>query len=563
VNLSLPAVAPALTLGLLALPVLCGLAGTVFPAFGYLPVLGGTTFTFAHFRSLAAEPGLWHSAVQAYKVGLVSGLISLTIVAGFTAAWFGRPAFTRMQTMVSPLLSVPHAAAALGLAFMIAPSGFLSRLVSSWLTGWERPPDALIINDPAGLTLIAGLVVKEVPFLFLVTLAALPQVPARRAIRLTASMGYGQMAGFVLGTWPGIYRQIRLAVFAVLAFASSTVDVSIILGPTVPATLPVRLVGWMNDPDLSRRFMACAGAVLQIGVSCAVLATWWIGEKIAGTALRFMAQTGWRMRRDAFVRHLARVAMGLSAMIVFGGLASMAVWSFAGLWSFPDTLPDTLTLRTWKRALPSAGEHVITTITIGVAATLLSVILVIGCLLREDETGRSGGQRALAFLYLPLLVPQIGFLFGLQFLLVAVGVDATLPALTLAHMVFVLPYVFLSLSAPWRAFDRRYERVAAGLGASASKILWRVRLPMLLRAMLAAAAVGFAVSVGQYLPTLLIGGGRFATVTTEAVALGSGANQRIAGVYTFLQMMLPFVGFALATAIPALIFRQRRAISTH
>ena len=39
---------------------------------------------------------------------------------------------------------------------------------------------------------------------------------------------------------------------------------------------------------------------------------------------------------------------------------------------------------------------------------------------------------------------------------------------------------------------------------------------------LTAAAVGFAVSVGQYLPTLLIGAGRLPTITTEAVALASG-----------------------------------------
>ena len=83
---------------------------------------------------------------------------------------------------------------------------------------------------------------------------------------------------------------------------------------------------------------------------------------------------------------------------------------------------------------------------------------------------------------------------------------------------------------------------------------------MLTRAVLVASAVGFAVSVGQYLPTLLIGAGRFPTITTEAVALGSGGNRRVIGVYAFLQMLLPFLGFALATLVPALLFRNRRAI---
>ena len=121
------------------------------------------------------------------------------------------------------------------------------------------------------------------------------------------------------------------------------------------------------------------------------------------------------------------------------------------------------------------------------------------CLLNEDETGRRAGRRALALLYLPLIVPQVAFLFGLQLILILSGAVASLPALVFAHLVFVMPYVFLSLSDPWRAFDRRYEAVAAGLGKPRWTVFFRVKLPMLARAILTAAAVGFAVSVGLYL----------------------------------------------------------------
>ena len=69
---------------------------------------------------------------------------------------------------------------------------------------------------------------------------------------------------------------------------------------------------------------------------------------------------------------------------------------------------------------------------------------------------------------------------------------------------------------------------------------------MLLAPILTAAAVGFAVSVGQYLPTLLIGGGRVETLTTEAVALAAGGDRRLIGVYALMQTLAPFAGFALA-----------------
>ena len=53
-------------------------------------------------------------------------------------------------------------------------------------------------------------------------------------------------------------------------------------------------------------------------------------------------------------------------------------------------------------------------------------------------------------------------------------------------------------------------------------------------------------SVGQYLPTLLLGAGRITTLTTEAVALASGANRRITGAYGLLQAVWPALAFALA-----------------
>ena len=73
--------------------------------------------------------------------------------------------------------------------------------------------------------------------------------------------------------------------FAVLAFSTSVVDVAAILGPTTPAPLAVRLTGWMNDPELSTRFLASAGALLQLGVTGAALLIW-IGLERAFAWLR-------------------------------------------------------------------------------------------------------------------------------------------------------------------------------------------------------------------------------------------------------------------------------------
>jgi putative thiamine transport system permease protein len=75
----------------------------------------------------------------------------------------------------------------------------------------------------------------------------------------------------------------------------------------------------------------------------------------------------------------------------------------------------------------------------------------------------------------------------------------------------------------------------------------RIKWPLLKRALASAWAVGFAVSVAQYLPTLWVGAGRFATVTTEAVTLASGGQRSLMSAYAALQMLLPMLAFALAS----------------
>ena len=551
--------APILAIAVLVGPILAGLGATVLPAFGYFPALGGTSLSLDPWRALLAEPGLWRSAALSLFTGLAATLASVGIVALFLAGWSGTAAFRRVQHLVSPLLAVPHAAAAFGLAFLIAPSGWLVRLVAPVL-GIERPPDWLVVGDPLGLAMTAGLIAKEVPFLLLIALASLPQTDHARRSAVALSLGYGRIAGFAVGTWPALYRQMRLAVFAVLAYATSVVDVAAILGPSVPPTLAVRLVAWMNDPDLARRFSASAGALLQLGVTSLALLIWVALERVGRFWLARRAPSGRRGERERAGRALGAGLVGLAALAVFAGLAIVALWSFAGFWRFPEPLPDAFTLRNWMRALPGFSAPLWTTVAVGLLATGGAIALATACLEREARTGRTGGDRALALVYLPLIVPQVAFVFGLQLFMLWLGWKPSVVSLALVHFVFVLPYVFLSLSDPWRAWNPDYARAGAALGRGADAVFWRLRLPMLLRPLLAAAAVGFAVSVGQYLPTVLIGQGRLSTVTTEAVALASGGNRRVIGVYAVLQMALPFVGFALATLAPALLFRHRRGM---
>mgnify|MGYP005989894419 CR=1 FL=1 len=542
-------------------PVVAGLIGTILPAFGHLPAAGLTGPSLAPFVDLFDWVGLPRASLLSVSTGLLSTALSLGIVALLMAGWSGTRAFAALERLLSPLLSVPHAAAAFGLAFLIAPSGWISRIASPWVTGWDRPPDLLVVHDGWGLTMVAGLAIKEVPFLLLITLSALGQVDARRSMAVASALGYGRMTGWLKVVFPRVYSQIKLPVYVVLAYAMSVVDVAVILGPNTPPTLSVQIVKLMSDPDLSMRLQAAAAALLQLSLVGGTLLFWRAGEGLVAKLGRRWTDGGGRGKYDALAAGAGITLASLCAAAVVLGLAVLAVWSVAGYWGFPDALPDKITTKSWARHSSGAWAAFGETALIAGVSTMVALALTIGCLEAEHRYGLRLTRRGMWLLYLPLLIPQTAFLPGIQTLMLMIGADIGVLPVVVTHLVFVLPYVFLSLSDPFRAWDNRIGVIASALGASPDRVLWRIRLPMLLAPILTAVAVGIAVSVGQYLPTLLIGGGRVNTLATEAVALASGGDRRAIGVFGLMQTAAALLPFALALIIPAIVWRNKKGLA--
>lgn len=553
--------APIATLAVFLAPIAAGLFGTALPAFGYMPALGFASPSLEPWRELAATPGIWDSLRLTLVSGLGAAILSLALAVGFCALAHDRPWMMKLQRLLAPLLATPHAAVAIGFAFLILPSGWIARMLSPEITGWVRPPPLVTVRDPYGLSLVAGLLLKEVAYLILMIVGASAQVRVRDGVAAARALGYGSAKAWLAAALPQIYPQIRLPVFAVLAFSLSVVDVALVLGPGTPSTLAVQATRWFLDYDLTLYPRAAAAALLQLVIVLASIGLWRAAERPVSALGRAWLRRG--ARRDGM-----GIVAGAASTLAFGAgasaivaMAGMLVWSVAADWRFPDAWPTALTLELWSRLGGDLARPFWFTVAIGAAATLLALVLVLLCLEHEDRGGRKPGASALWLLYLPLLVPQIAFLFGAQVALVRLGFDGALVAVIWAHLLFVLPYVFLSLADPYRALDPRYVRSAAALGTGPNAAFVRIKLPMLTRPILIAAAVGFAVSVGQYLPTLFAGAGRIATLTTEAVTLSSGADRRVLGVYATLQSVLPLALYLVALILPGILFRHRRALA--
>lgn len=551
------AVLVAVGVGVLA-PILLGLWETLRAAFGVVPALGATQASLEPWHRLADYPGLATSLRLTLTTAFGATALSLLVAIGAAAALYARP--RRSGPLLIPFLAAPHAAIAIGLAFLISPSGWIARLLSPWATGWDVPPDLATVHDPWGGALILGLMIKEVPFLLLVLLAALGQIPVRQHMAAGRALGYGRGLVWIKVILPQVYPLIRLPVFAVLAFSLSVVDMAVILGPSNPPTLAVMITRWTFDPDTARLMPAAAAACLLAAVTGLGLLFWVAVERALAAVGRWWVRRGGRGLSAEPGLALATTTLG--AVLAMGALslAALAIWSVTWRWSYPNAVPESWSLATWSRHGMALAETAGTTAAVACLATGAALVLAVAWLEGEDRGRRRRATWAEYLVYVPLIVPQIAFLYGLNVAALRAGVSGGLPAVAWAHALFVFPYVMLALSDPWRALDGRTVAAAAALGAAPLRRLFAVKLPMLLRPLLTAAAIGFAVSVAQYLPTLFIGAGRVTTLTTEAVTLSSGADRRISGLYGLLQALLPYAVYAVAIAVPLWLYRDRRGL---
>ena len=547
-------------MGLVA-PILLGLWQTALAAFGLLPALGFDTPSLEPWRRLFALPGLAGSLRLSLVSGFGATAISFLLALALCARLAARP--SGIARLMAPLLAVPHAAMAVGLAFVLAPSGWIARALAG-LAGWSQPPDLASVNDGLGLALMLGLVVKELPFLVLVLMAALSQLPARQLMAAGRALGYGPGLVWVKILLPQLWPLIRLPVWAVLAYGLSTVEMALILGPSSPPTLAVAVLRLYAAPDLATILPASAGALVQAGMVAGALALVWGGEQAARPLGRIWLRRGGRHggRRDPgpvlwVAGALARGALGLGLL----ALAGLVLWSLAWRWPFPWLWPQSWSLQAWRQPASGWLAALGTSLTLAGVTTALALALALAWLEAEDRARRRRAPLAEALIYLPLLLPQIGFLYGLNRVFLPLGLSGGLAGVAWGQLLFVFPYVMIALSDPWRALDPRISASAAALGAGPWRRLVAVKLPLLLRPILTAAAIGVAVSVAQYLPTLFLGGGRVVTLTTEGVALASGGDRRIAGVYASLQAALPLAAYLAALALPALLQRNRRDLT--
>ena len=555
---------------LLLVPVTVGVIGVVFPALGYFPALGEHSFSFRIFVELLNVKHIGQMIWLSLFSGVGSTILASFITFLLLAHCYQSSLLNKIQALLSPMLVLPHAAAAIALLFVLSPSGLVARFIGT-ITDSAMPSTTvgLFPYDEWGLSILLVLVIKEVPFILLMALSVMAQPNNKQKLegyqRAGTALGYSAPSTFFKLILPSIYTQIKLPILAVLVFATSNVEIPLLIGLNNPSTLSVAILHWFNHVDLSMRLLGSAASILQ-GVVCVLaIVVFFTVERMISWWGRRQLSTGRRNFFNRTVALLGTCTVGIYAFLIAGVVYTVVSYSFAEHWVFPRLFPEALTLLHWKTAFSAIGQPLLNTLLLGLATSVSSVVLVL--LTLESEVLVPATRKATALfsfsLFLPLLVPGVAFLYGLVWFQQLLSVHSLGFHTYIAHMVYVLPYVYLSLAVSYQRFDNHYVMVAQSLGKSPFQVFWYVKLPALLNSVLVAWALGLAISFSQYLPTMLASGGAIPTVTTEAVASVSGSSVRLTAVYAVIQALMPLLGFVIAWTLPKLITLNRERRRTH
>jgi spermidine/putrescine transport system permease protein len=169
------------------------------------------------------------------------------------------------------------------------------------------------------------------------------------------------------------------------------------------------------------------------------------------------------------------------------------------------------TLDNWKNWDAPLGlrDSLMTSLQIGVLSTLLATALgtmIALAIVRHHFRGRAGSN---LLVFLPMSTPEI--VLGASLLALFLQQTAVFRlgfwTIFIAHVMFIVSYIVVTVKARLIGFDRHLEEAAMDLGANEWTTFRKITLPLLAPAMLAAALLGFALSIDDFVITYFVAGG--------------------------------------------------------
>jgi len=145
-------------------------------------------------------------------------------------------------------------------------------------------------------------------------------------------------------------------------------------------------------------------------------------------------------------------------------------------------------------------------LTVAIVSTIGATILgtLIGLALTRYEFRGQGPLNLL--IYVPMATPEVIMGASLLAMWVTLDIQRGLPTIIIAHVMFNISFVVVTIRARLAGFNRSLEEAAMDLGADEWTTFRKVTLPLILPGILAAALLAFALSIDDYVITSFVAG---------------------------------------------------------
>jgi spermidine/putrescine transport system permease protein len=158
-------------------------------------------------------------------------------------------------------------------------------------------------------------------------------------------------------------------------------------------------------------------------------------------------------------------------------------------------------------AADTAKQHALgNSLKVGLVTSLLSTLLGLTAAKAVTHYRLRGTGPALAFISLPLFIPDIVLGISLLLLLGAVGLPLSLAAVVMGHLLVCVPFALTVLIARFEGFDKNLEEASADLGEDGWMTFWRVTFPLMLPGITASLLLTFITSFDEFLVAYFLSG---------------------------------------------------------
>ena len=214
------------------------------------------------------------------------------------------------------------------------------------------------------------------------------------------------------------------------------------------------------------------------------------------------------------------------------------------------------TLRHWKAPcrIPGACESLVTSLQVGVIATVVATVLgtlMALAMVRYRFRGR-GASNLLVFV--PMATPEIVLGAALLAIFVQgfndIGLDLGFWTIVFSHIMFCLSFVVVTVKARLQSLDPRMEEAAQDLYATPVQTFWTVTFPLVLPGILGAAMLAFSLSFDDFIITNFVSGNEetFPKFVYVASRRGIPAEANVIGFSMFVLAVLLVVGAQLVSS---------------